>query len=168
MMQRAQAPEVNALSTDATLPVLTFRCRDQLYGVSVVDVKEVTLEPIATPIAHMPSEVLGYVNIRGQILLAICLGTLMKLPATEKHQRQFVIFKPKVGASFGIIVDSMGEIYHLNVSDIQVTAPISEDNAQEDSGSLVRGIHQTGDEVMVLLEPRSILPFIDQRLNNIR
>ena len=55
----------------------TFRLDGHLYGVDVLDVKEVTTATTATPISHAPDEVMGLVNIRGQIYLALDLRRLL-------------------------------------------------------------------------------------------
>ena len=54
----------------------------RLFGVDILDVKEVTAETAYTRVAHAPDEVLGLVNIRGHIYLALDLRRLLGMPAT--------------------------------------------------------------------------------------
>ena len=62
------------MSDNVTL-YCTFLSAGRLFGVPVLDVKEVTAETRFTRIPHAPEEVLGLVNIRGHIFLALNLAT---------------------------------------------------------------------------------------------
>ena len=66
----------------------TFRVDGRLFGVDILDVKEVTAETTFTRVAHAPDEVLGLVNIRGHIYLALDLRRLLGMPATRRDGRQ--------------------------------------------------------------------------------
>src|SRR3954471_14943931 len=89
----------------------TFRVGGRLYGVDILDVKEVTAETTYTRVAHAPDEVLGLVNIRGHIYLVLDLRRLLGLPATEvTGESRLLLFKPSVGSAFGVVVDEISEI----------------------------------------------------------
>ena len=89
----------------------TFRVDGRLFGVDILDVKEVTAETTSTRVAHAPDEVLGLVNIRGHIYLALDLRRLLGVPATEvTGESRLVLFKPSVGSAFGVVVDQISEI----------------------------------------------------------
>ena len=63
-----------------------------------------------TPVAHTPDEVLGLVNIRGHIYLALDLHRLLGLPtAAVTGGSRLVLFKPAVGNAFGVMVDAIAE-----------------------------------------------------------
>src|SRR5262245_60529706 len=89
----------------------TFRVDGRLFGVDILDVKEVTTEITATRIAHTPEEVRGLVNIRGHIYLALDLRLLLGLPpANATGDSRMVLFKPTVGSAFGVVVDEISDI----------------------------------------------------------
>ena len=96
----------------------TFRAAGRLFGVPILCVKEVTAETTCTRIAHAPKEVLGYVNIRGHVFLALDLRQLLALPAESGTvDRRLVIMKASVGPAFGVIVDEIGEIVPVPASE---------------------------------------------------
>src|SRR3954449_5061289 len=98
----------------------TFRVNDRLFGVDILDVKEVTAETTCTRVAHAPGEVLGLVNIRGHIYLALDLRRLLGLPATSvTDESRLVLFKPSVGSAFGVVVDQIGEIQAVDSDHIE-------------------------------------------------
>src|SRR5438309_4402146 len=89
----------------------TFRVNDRLFGVDILDVKEVTAETAHTRVAHAPEEVLGLVNIRGHIYLALDLRRLIGQPAAPvTGDSRLVLFKPSVGNAFGVMVDAISDI----------------------------------------------------------
>ena len=55
----------------------TFWISGRHLGVDVLDVKEINSEINLTPIFHAPKEVIGYVNIRGQIYLILDLRLIL-------------------------------------------------------------------------------------------
>ena len=92
----------------------------RLFGVDILDVKEVTAETTFTRVAHAPDEVLGLVNIRGHIYLALDLRRLLGMPATVvTGDSRLVLFKPSVGNAFGVVVDEISDIQTVDASRIE-------------------------------------------------
>ena len=144
----------------------TFQSAGRLFGVPVLDVKEVTAETRFTRIPHAPEEVLGLVNIRGHIFLALELATMLavhdhKLPTDS----QFVIFKPSVGPAFGIVVDQIGDI--VSVSDQETEAVSSCDLQQSnfsDRSSLISSVCKLDDKLLIILDPRRFLACVEHSM----
>src|SRR3954451_23621788 len=98
----------------------TFRLDGRLFGVDILDVKEVTAETTYTRVAHAPDEVLGLVNIRGHIYLALDLRRLLGMPATDlTTDSRLLLFKPSVGSAFGVVVDEISEIQSADANRIE-------------------------------------------------
>ena len=98
------------MSDDQTL-FCTFEASGRLFGIPILDIKEVTDEIEFTRIPHASKIVGGYVNIRGHIILGLDLKRMLGLDEADTHRaRRLVIFKQHVGHSFGLLVDDVGEI----------------------------------------------------------
>lgn len=98
----------------------TFWLSNRLFGVDIIDVKEISQEMTFTPIYHAPKEVEGYVNIRGQIHLVINLRTLLGLEGNQLTINSCVIlFKQSVGEPFGVLVDNIGDIVEVSNDQIE-------------------------------------------------
>ena len=145
----------------------TFRVGGQLFGVDILDVKEVTTETTITRIAHTPSEVLGLVNIRGHIYLALDLRRLLGMPSTQiTAESRLVLFKPSVGSAFGVIVDEISEIHTVSPDQIESYAA-SEHKAlvsQLRRVDLISAVCKLPDELLVVLNPRRFLSIVEQNL----
>ncbi|WP_010583852.1 chemotaxis protein CheW [Schlesneria paludicola] len=143
----------------------TFRLNGQLFGVDTLDVKEVTNEPTWTPVAHAPEEVLGLVNIRGHIFLALDLRQLLGMPSQPvTAQTRLVLFKPHVGCAFGVVVDEISEIQSVNADRLEGFASIHRDDLKLELTriDLVSAICKQFDELIVILNPRRFLTVVEQ------
>jgi len=142
----------------------TFEAAGRLFGVPLIDIKEITAETNCTCIPHAPECVRGYVNIRGNIILGLDLKRILSLPATEEDvSKRLVIFKSTVGPAFGLLVDEIGEIVSVSSQDI------TEDTAQLSSemqglSGLVQNICRLPNQLLVVLNPRKFLPIIEKEL----
>jgi len=133
----------------------TFRVDGRLFGVDLLAVKEVTAETTYTPIAHAPDEVLGLVNIRGHIYLALDLRKLLAMPrAPMSPASRLVLFKASVGPAFGVVVD---QEFSRNSPELSAT--------QIGRLDLIESLGKLADELLVVLNPRRFLAVVEQQLN---
>jgi purine-binding chemotaxis protein CheW len=140
----------------------TFRAADRLFGVPVQDVKEITTETTCTLIPHAPEVVLGYVNIRGQIILALDLKILMGWSGSEPSQlRCMVIFKPVIGPLFGLVVDEVCEIVSLNSDHLESFRSGGSTELGESRAKLIHGVAKLEHQLVVLLNSRMLLPYVE-------
>jgi purine-binding chemotaxis protein CheW len=145
----------------------SFRLDGHLFGVDMLDVKEVTTETTCTQIAHAPDEVRGFVNIRGHIYLALDLRRLLGMPLAEPTpDARMILFKPAVGQAFGVLVDEISEI-HVAMPD-RIDAFTTEGHsslaAKLSRIELIAAICKLPDELLVVLNPRRFLTVVEQNL----
>ena len=146
----------------------TFGLAEYLFGVNVLDVKEVNPETAFTPIPHAPPEVRGYVNLRGQIHLVLDLRLLLGLERAEATSESLlVIFKPAVGDAFGVVVDRIGDIVPVEADQVEdwrasAKGPAAEGPRLRHAGDLIAGIAKLAGELLILLEPRQFLKAVER------
>ena len=151
----------------APTPLLfcTFRVNGRLFGVDILDVKEVTAETTHTRVAHAPDEVLGLVNIRGYIYLALDLRRLLGMPACSvTRMSRLVLFKPSVGAAFGVVVDEICDIQAVDPRRIETFAGADKGLAAAYANrvDLIDSVCELADELLVVLSPRRFLAVVEQ------
>jgi purine-binding chemotaxis protein CheW len=145
----------------------TFRVEGRLYGVDILDVKEVTAETTYTRVAHAPNEVLGLVNIRGHIYLALDLRRLLGMPAAEvTNDSRLLLFKPSVGSAFGVVVDEISEIQTVDSNGIEAFTGVDHETAamQVHRVDLIDAVCKLAGELLVVLNPRRFLTVVEQKL----
>jgi purine-binding chemotaxis protein CheW len=145
----------------------TFRVDGRLFGVDILDVKEVTAETTYTRVAHAPDEVLGLVNIRGHIYLALDLRRLLGMPATDlTTDSRLLLFKPSVGSAFGVVVDEISEIQTADANRIERFTQNDHEFATTNVQriDLIDSVCKLGTELLVVLNPRRFLSLVEQKL----
>ncbi len=146
----------------------TFRAAGRLWGVPVLDVKEVTNHHAFTRVPHAPSEVLGLVNIRGHILLAISFPSLLGYQEyTVQDNSQFIVFKTTVGPSFGIVVDEVGEMISVPETQSELfSAGMTVGEDPSDRAVFVSHICKLEDQLLIVLDPRKFLGRIEHSIKS--
>jgi purine-binding chemotaxis protein CheW len=145
----------------------TFRVGGRLFGVDILDVKEVTTETTSTRIAHTPEEVRGLVNIRGHIYLALDLRRLLGMAGTSvTGNSRLVLFKPSVGIAFGVVVDEIGDIEPAEPTHIEEFSRHDHLTAVANLRrvDLIDAVCKLNDELLVVLNPRRFLTVVEQNL----
>lgn len=95
------------------IELTTFQVGDDLYGIEVTRVQEVTghLKVIAIPQA--PSFVLGLVNLRGQIATALGMRAIFGRSRADDLEIMSVVCRVD-GSLVSLIVDSIGEVVKVD------------------------------------------------------
>lgn len=150
--------------SDDLLQLASFRLGGRLFGVNIMDVKEINANVEITPVHHSPRSIRGYMNIRGQIYLVVDLHAEFDFEQTEiTHESRVIIFKQSVDESFGILVDSVADV--VKVDEMTITdrreggwspddAALEKRKARED---LCIGVCPLEKELMLVLDARAIL-----------
>ena len=143
------------MSESATLAVdrqfCTFHVGGQLFGLDILDVREIVdLQPM-TPVAHAPGAVSGYVNIRGSIHLVLCLRHLLGSNDDKPVKRRLVVLKPRVVESCALLVDRIGDIVTVPGDRIEVAR-----GGMVADPALVAGVCHLDGNLLVVLDPRRV------------
>jgi purine-binding chemotaxis protein CheW len=134
------------MEQNSTMQMCTFRMANRLFGVNILDVKEVNENTNVTPIYHAPPDVCGYINIRGQILLVVNLRETFGFDhghKTNSGTGKVVVFKPSVDEPFGVLVDEVCDVVSIEQN------RIVDRRAGETNSDSVRELRRAKDGVVV-------------------
>jgi purine-binding chemotaxis protein CheW len=153
-------------ASNSTLQMCTFRMANRLFGVNILDVKEVNENTNVTPIYHAPPDICGYINIRGQILLVVNLRETFGFDQGHKASSvasKVVVFKHSVDEPFGILVDEVCDVVSIEQSRI-VDRRAGESGAADSikefrraKDGIVVGVCPLERELLLVLNARHIL-----------
>lgn len=145
----------------------TFQLADRLFGIDILDIKEITQEAQYTTIFHASKQVQGYVNIRGQIHLVLNMRQMMGFERRElDSESRIIIFKPRAGEAFGILVDRIGDVVEVDEETIEERRndeQVTKEGQERRNVSLGMGVCKLEDDVMVLLNSRRFLSTMHQQ-----
>lgn len=139
------------MSTEALY--CTFELDDQLYGVSVDDAREVIMNQPRTPVPLAPPAVLGIMNIRGRVVSAIDMRTVLRLPEMARPAESINLIVRHQGEEVGLVVDRIGDVLTLD--------PQQRQAAPETLGAKERafmdGVFQLDEALMLELDIHKVL-----------
>lgn len=99
----------------------TFYLDEYYFGIEVEQVQEIIRFQEITPVALAPDVVKGLINLRGQIVTAVDLRSLLELPVrVDGSVPMNIVVRTPLGA-FSLLVDRIGDV--LELSDGSFEAP---------------------------------------------
>ena len=133
---------------DLVLQWGTFRLGDEIYGVNVMQIREVLPHSEITPVPGAPDYVLGIINLRGNVVTVIDTRKRFGLaPGNIDEQARIVIVEVDTQV-VGMLVDSVADVTYLKQSEIETTPNIG----NEETSKFIQGVCNKNDELLILIE----------------
>ncbi len=132
------------------LQVVQFSLGSETYAVESSYIREVCPLKDFSPIPCTPAFILGMMNVRGQILTVLNLGSLFDVGKTSLSDLNKVLILRDGAVEMGIVADAILGIRLLSSDDLQTSIPTLEGFRAE----LLRGV--TADQ-MILLNAAKLL-----------
>lgn len=131
-----------------TRQYLTFSLQKLHYGIEATLVQEILPLPELTVLKERERNLIGIINLRGQIVPIIDLD-LVQSPVKQCHLSDQIIVLQCQGLQFGIIIHQVNEVLNLNPD--KITERSETDNA------LISGCYQVDTDNIMLLEPQALI-----------
>jgi len=113
---KGTAPGASARHLEVT-QYCTFRLHDIVIGIDVCKVQEVLKHDRMTPVPLSPPEVVGLINLRGQIVTAVDLRPQLGLPATGELTASVVV---RAGdETVSLLVQEVGDVVEPSPLDFE-------------------------------------------------
>lgn len=107
------------VNTSDTSEYITVHIADQLFGISVPKVQDVFVPQQVTRVPLSMPEVAGVLNLRGRIVTVIDMRTRLGLPPREDDVTRMAVGVEYHGESYGLIIDSVGEVLQVRDADLE-------------------------------------------------
>lgn len=112
---------------------LTFRLRDERYGIPVAKVREIVPMPAITPVPQSPPYVKGVFNLRSRIVPVVDLCARFGTEAPAYTDRTcIVVVDVDIASSLvpmGVAVDAVSDVLPILPGDIEALPEFGEDDA---------------------------------------
>ena len=132
---------------------VTFQLDKEIYGVNVMQVREVLRYSDIAPVPGAPSYVLGIINLRGNVVTVIDTRMRFGLPAAEVSDNTRIMIIESEKQVIGILVDSVAEVVDLNTADIDETPNVG----TEESAKFIRGVCNRNEDLLILIDLNKLL-----------
>lgn len=157
LTQIEQQNTAQEVAGDNVTQLLTFKLNTQVYGINILNIKEIIDYGSITRVPLMPEFIAGVINLRGSVVPVVNLALRFseKSPARTKRS-SIVILEVKYEEQtmeIGITVDVVNEVLDILSSDIE-PAPSFGTKIRTD---FISGMGKVKDQLLVLLNIESIL-----------
>jgi purine-binding chemotaxis protein CheW len=139
-------------SASAVVEICSVRLGQSLYGMPISHILEIVGGARPQPVPLAPRFVGGLVHYRGDVLTAVSLRQLLRMPPLDGPQDILVL--QSSGGCFGLLVDSVGEVLTVPSADFEPN-PSTLDEARRD---LIAGAYKLQNALMVMLDPERLDP----------
>lgn len=146
-------------------PYLIFSLHNSLYGINTTNVDEIFFLPELTPIPEAPMDIVGVVNVRGEIMPIMDLNLRFGYRSANYQITDSVIVVQYQNSRVGIIVNSVHEV--RNLTDAEITKELAYGREQDLEGKRIfsSGIARSQSDIIVLLNVEKIIGYIEHQTN---
>jgi len=135
-------------SDDVILQWGTFRLGDEIYGIDVMQIREVLRHTEITPVPGAPEYVLGIINLRGNVVTVIDTRKRFGLAPGEIDDQARIVIVEVEEQVIGMLVDSVADVTYLKQSEIETTPNIG----NEETSKFIQGVCNKNNELLILIE----------------
>lgn len=133
---------------DLTGKFLTFHICDTIYGVELLDVKEIIQIESITRVPFLPPHIKGIINLRSSVVPVIDIRMKLNCEEKEYDDKTCIIIIEIYEERVGMIVDSVAEVVTLEASEM-VTPPTL--SSQQQSNYL-QSVAEINGKIILLLD----------------
>ncbi|MDA8168195.1 MAG: protein phosphatase CheZ [Nitrospiraceae bacterium] len=128
------------------------------YTIPILKVREIINTPQVTQVPQSPPYIEGVMNLRGSITMIVNLRKLLNIPQNGNIGTKIIIISSgKI--TFGVLVDGI-----TGVIDIDEAAVEHPERFFNEKMEQIKGVAKINDKLLVLLEPRKLVPLEDVSL----
>ena len=102
--------------SDSVIEYVTATIGGQLFGLPISRVQDVFAPDRLTRVPLAPPEIAGLLNLRGRIVTAVDMRRRLGLAPADDGRPRMAIGIEHRGESYGLLIDSIGEVMKLPAS----------------------------------------------------
>ena len=126
---------------------VSFILGRETYAVSASTVNEVLRYTEITPVPGAPQNILGIINLRGNVVTVLSARTMFGLPATELTEQSRIVIVDITDYSIGILVDRVVEVVDLDTRSMES----SPNTGNESAGLFIDGVYNHEQSLYILV-----------------
>ena len=157
-MVKAFLQEISMANESGQFQLVTFQLGEELYGVDIMDVKEIVKVQNVRPIPNAPYYVEGIINLRGEIIPIISLHKrfyIQKMAVEDDEMAAdeggFIILDIE-GNKIGIIIDKVSRVVPVDREDVKEPPQMISGIGTE----YIQGVVRQENSYLIILDTRKL------------
>lgn len=138
--------------SDGNLEFLCFRVADEIYGINIMDIKEIIKPREVTEVPRAPAFVSGILSLRGTIITVIDMRVRLGLFREAAGGKERVVVVRNGESLCGLQVDEVIQVVRVDSAAVE-PAPAVLDGIDRD---FVSGIGRSGGKLIIILNLEKI------------
>ncbi len=125
------------------MKIVTFRLRQEQYGLPVEMVTAIERVVDLRPIPLAPPQILGLINLRGEVITVIDMRRLLNMPEMPVTEESRLLIIDNVA----YLVDAADDVREMEEKDLEMV---------QGEGQMIRGVWRDRDQLVIILAPDTL------------
>lgn len=139
--------------TVSSLEILCFRVADEIYGVDIMELKEIIKPRETTEVPHAPPFIAGVISLRGIIIPVFVLRERLGLSREGGGGKERIVVVKKGEGLCGILVDEVTQVVRIAADSVEHPPAVLDGIDRE----FVAGIGRHDGNIVILLAMEKVL-----------
>jgi purine-binding chemotaxis protein CheW len=140
------------ISAESKLEFLCFRVSDEIYGINIMDIKEIIKPREVTEVPRAPLFVSGVLSLRGTIIPIIDMRIRLGLAREEPTGKERIVVIKSNNSFSGLLVDEVIKVVQVQQDDVEA-APTILDGIDRD---FISGLGRSDGRFIIILNLENI------------
>ncbi len=136
---------------------LTFELNSDVYGIKILNIKEIIDHGNITRVPMMPDFIAGVINLRGSVVPVVDLALRFSEKPSLRTKRSSIVILDVESLGdkleIGITVDVVNEVLDISINDIEAAPPFGTKIRTD----FISGMGKVDEKLLVLLDIKNIL-----------
>lgn len=132
--------------------ILCFRISDEIYGINIMELKEIIKPRETTEVPRAPAFIMGVISLRGVIIPVFNMRERLGLPLGEHSGRERIVIAKRNEGFTGLLVDEVIQVVRIGKEGREPVPAVLEGIDRD----FVCGIGRTGTMMIILLNVASL------------
>lgn len=155
--QTSQKKVVSDIANDTVAQFLTFVLNNEVYGINILNIREIIDYGNITKVPMMPDFIAGVINLRGNVVPVVDLSLRFSKNSEAWTKRSSIVILEveyeEQSIAIGVTVDVVNEVLDINLSEIEPTPSFGTKIRTE----FISGMGKVDDQILVLLDMDCVL-----------
>ncbi len=142
----------NVLIAESSKEFLCFRVSDEIYGINIMDIKEIIKPRVVTEVPRAPLFVSGVLSLRGTIIPIIDMRVRLGLAREEPTGKERIVVIRILNSYSGLLVDEVIQVVRIPLEAVEDVPTVLEGIDRE----FISGLGRSDGRLIIILNLENI------------